>query len=206
MASVFDDLAADWDGNPQRVRLAGDVVRAVIATARPDAGTDALDFGCGTGLVTLGLQPLVRSITGVDSSAGMLAGLEAKAAARGLANVAWRHVDVDAGDAIPGRYHLVVCSMALHHVQGVPAALAAWRAVLLPGGQVCVADLDPEDGSFHGDMAGVHHRGFDRGWLGDRLGEAGFTAATFTTVSAVERPAADGGVRRFPVFLVHARG
>ena len=33
---------------------------------------DALDFGCGTGLVTLKLQPFIHSITGVDGSQGMI--------------------------------------------------------------------------------------------------------------------------------------
>ncbi|MBS1128952.1 MAG: Methyltransferase type 11, partial [Nitrospirae bacterium] len=64
----FDKEAAQWDANPGRVKLAQDVADAMIREVSPAKGQDALDFGCGTGLVTLKLQPLVRSITGVDSS------------------------------------------------------------------------------------------------------------------------------------------
>ncbi len=60
----FDKAAPTWDQEPQRVKLASDVARAIAETAHPDRGMDVLDFGCGTGLLTLQLQPLVRSITG----------------------------------------------------------------------------------------------------------------------------------------------
>ena len=55
-----------------RVKLATDVAGAVSAEVRLAADMDVLDFGCGTGLLALQLQPYVRSITGVDSSQGML--------------------------------------------------------------------------------------------------------------------------------------
>jgi len=64
----FDKEAAKWDENPGRVKLANEVADSIIREAAPSAGMDALDFGCGTGLVTLRIQPLVGSITGADSS------------------------------------------------------------------------------------------------------------------------------------------
>ncbi len=66
----FNKEAAQWDANPGRVKLANEVADAIIREAAPASNMDALDFGCGTGLVTLRLQPLVRTIIGVDSSAG----------------------------------------------------------------------------------------------------------------------------------------
>ena len=52
----FDTAAATWD-KPQRVRLATEVA-AAMATALPlSREWDAMDFGCGTGLVTLSLTP-----------------------------------------------------------------------------------------------------------------------------------------------------
>jgi precorrin-6B methylase 2 len=51
----FDRLAAEWDANPGRVALTQAVVAAIrnAVPLRPDMR--ALDFGAGTGLVTLGL-------------------------------------------------------------------------------------------------------------------------------------------------------
>ncbi len=68
----FDKEAALWDENPGRVKVAKDVAAAILQNVTITADMRALDFGCGTGLVTLQLQPLVKSITGMDSSRGML--------------------------------------------------------------------------------------------------------------------------------------
>jgi predicted TPR repeat methyltransferase len=75
----FDKVAASWD-TPMRVKLATDVAGAVSAEVRLATEMDVLDFGCGTGLLALQLQPYVRSITGVDSSQGMLDVLGSKIA------------------------------------------------------------------------------------------------------------------------------
>src|SRR5512142_3492495 len=96
--------AKQWAAKPGLVKLAGEVADAIIREAAPAAGMDALDFGCGTGLVTLRLAPLVRSITGVDSSPGMLAVLESKVKSQGLANVRTQLVDFGKGERIGGAF------------------------------------------------------------------------------------------------------
>jgi predicted TPR repeat methyltransferase len=45
---------------------------------------EALDYGCGSGLVTLGLQPLAGRITGADGSQEMLQVLSRKVRERGM--------------------------------------------------------------------------------------------------------------------------
>jgi len=52
--------------------------------------------------------------------------------------------------------------MTLHHVPDPAALIVQLSGALLPGGTLAVADLDAEDGSFHGDNTGVLHLGFDR--------------------------------------------
>ena len=56
----FDSRAAQWDNLPRRVALANAVVEAIIQEADPQPTMRMLDYGAGTGLVTLGLLPLVR--------------------------------------------------------------------------------------------------------------------------------------------------
>jgi 2-polyprenyl-3-methyl-5-hydroxy-6-metoxy-1,4-benzoquinol methylase len=200
----FNKEAAEWDANPGRVKLANDVADAVIREAGPTRAMDALDFGCGTGLVTLRLQPLVRSILGADSSEGMLGVLQSKIQSQGITNAKTRHVDFEKGGRIEGEFHLIVSSMTLHHVPGTAPLFRQWRELLLPGGMLCFADLDAEDGSFHGDNTGVFHFGFDREHLKKLLRETGFQDIRDTTATTMMRDT-EAGKRAFPVFLISAK-
>ncbi len=201
----FDKEAAAWDENPGRVRLANDVADAIIREARPTGEMDVLDFGCGTGLVTLRLQPLVKSITGADSSRGMLGVLESKVRSLGLSNVRTQFVDFEKGGSIEDRFHLVMSSMTLHHVKDTAVLFRQWYDLLLPGGLLCAADLDTEDGSFHGNNTGVFHLGFDRERLKTLLITTGFHDVRFVTAATMMRDVAGGGKRSFPVFLIMGR-
>lgn len=100
----FDQDAARWDLNPGRVKAAEEISRAILREIPSTPDLDVLDFGCGTGLITLALQPYVRSITGVDSSQGMLDILNRKISERNLTNVITRHVDLDQGMSFPGHF------------------------------------------------------------------------------------------------------
>ena len=201
----FSKEAATWDDKPGRVKVAHAIAEAIIGAVPITPDMTALDFGCGTGLLTLRLQPLVRSIVGVDSSPGMLSVLEQKVSQQRLTNVCWQCIDFEQGNMPRGRFTLITSAMTLHHVREVEPLLAWFFQALAPGGLLCLADLDTEDGLFHEDNTGVFHFGFDRAWLEQRLTAAGFTGVQAMTATEIEKPAADGVLRRFPVFLLHAQ-
>ena len=199
----FDKEAAGWDEHPTRVQLAQDVASA-IARAVPLAPTmDVLDFGCGTGIVTLQLAPSVASVTGVDSSAGMLEVLSAKINRQGHTNVTTRQLNP--GDEVSGSYDLIVTSMTLHHVADIDAQLTQFFRALKAPGWLCVADLDPEQGEFHDDNTGVFHCGFDRDALRCAFVSAGFADVHDVTAAEVVKPTQQGALRTFSVFLVTGR-
>jgi ubiquinone/menaquinone biosynthesis C-methylase UbiE len=202
----FDKEAASWDENPTRVKLANDVANAIGENIALTSDTDVLDFGCGTGLLTLNLQPRIRSITGVDSSPGMLDVFRAKIAAQKLDNVKAMHIDLDKGDVLSGSYQLIVSCMTLHHVKEISPLLARFSRILVPSGILCIADLDPDDGQFHGaDATGVFHPGFDRAELRKEFIHAGFDDVRDMTAAEVIKPIATGDMRRFTVFLMSGR-
>ncbi|NLV40938.1 MAG: methyltransferase domain-containing protein [Candidatus Hydrogenedentes bacterium] len=200
----FDKEAAAWDDNPVRVKLAEELARALCAAVPLTPDMRVLDFGCGTGLVTLRVAPRVASVTGADTSQGMLDVLTAKAAAAGWVTVFPFLIGPDG--ALPGEtYDLVMSSMALHHVEDIPALLRALHARLAPGGRLCVIDLEPDDGQFHADPAGVFHNGFDRGALRKQLSAAGFKGVAGARVARVTKPGRDGALRTFAIFLMTGR-
>ena len=87
----------------------------------------------------------------------------------------------------------------MHHVPDVDAVLRAFHALLANGGIVAVADLDAEDGSFHGPDEHVH-RGFERADFARRLEAAGFADVAFATPFEIAK-----GDRLYPVFLAVGR-
>jgi len=163
---------------------------------------DVLDFGCGTGLLTLALQPFVCSITGVDSSSGMLEVFETKIKEQHLNNVKANNLDLDKGDALTGSYHLIVSSMTLHHVKNISPLLKQFYAILLPTGCLAIADLDLDDGKFHSNNDGIFHCGFDRAKLSKTFTEAGFNNVQDITAAEIEKETLNNEMRQFTVFLM----
>jgi ubiquinone/menaquinone biosynthesis C-methylase UbiE len=200
----FDEVAASWDDEPRRRKLASDVAQAVMREAGLSRDMDVLDYGCGTGLVTLHLQPHVGTVTGADTSQGMLGVLVRKVREGGLRNVRTALIDPSEDLPVEGKFHMIVSSMTTHHIQDVEALFKKLHHLLLPGGRLCVADLDAEDGSFHNDATGVAHFGFGRGEMESMLNNAGFSGIRDVTAAVIVKDG-DGTARReYPVFLMIA--
>ncbi len=70
--SRFDQESQAWDANPRRVKLSQDIARSILRYVPLSSEMDILDYGCGTGLVSLQVRPKVHSVTGLDNSKGML--------------------------------------------------------------------------------------------------------------------------------------
>ncbi len=201
----FDKEAALWDKNPGRVKLAGDIADAISEEKLLTPAMDVLEFGCGTGLLTLRLHTMVHSITGVDSSLGMLSVFREKIESLGVSNIKTQYMNPAVDNVLEGSYDLVICSMTLHHVKETRPLIDKFFSIMEPDGYLCIADLDPDDGQFHGDNDTVFHNGFDRESLKRTLEEAGFTGIRSRAVATVPKRVSDGGVRSFGVFLMTGR-
>jgi len=196
----FDASAAAWDEEPRRVKLAGEIAAAICKNMPLSAEWDALDFGCGTGLVTLPLSQHLGNIVGLDSSHGMLECLRRKIQAIGCINVQATHCDLEKGELPSGKFHLITSSMTLHHIPEIVPVLQSLRGLLHPGGWIALADLESEDGSFHDDLTGVFHHGFSAEEMLDLLEKAGFSSIAITIVTKVVK-----GDKSFPVLLATAQ-
>jgi ubiquinone/menaquinone biosynthesis C-methylase UbiE len=201
--SHFDDKAREWDANPVFRERALRIAEAIRAEVALNPAMAALDYGCGSGLLSFPLRHELGRITLKDSSPGMLAVLREKIAAQGVGNMTVRQADLTAEPLPDERYDLIYSSMTLHHIPDTRAILGVFHALLNPGGSLCIADLDREDGSFHGAGFDVHP-GFDRDALAALAGSAGFTAVRFRTVFHIDKTQ-DGSKRTYPVFLMTAR-
>jgi len=201
----FDQEAACWDQVPRRVKVAQDIAQSIIQEITLTPDIDVMDFGCGTGLLTFSLQPFVRSITGVDSSQGMLDVFRTKIKEQNLSNVKAEFIDLDNGDVLTGSYHLIVSSMTLHHIKNIAPLLEQFYSILLPSGQLAIADLDLDNGQFHSNNEGVFHFGFDRKELHRMFIDTGFRDVRHLTAAQVKKPVGDDRTRLFSLFLITGR-
>jgi len=197
----FNKDAATWDENPGRVKMANNIANAILEAISLESTMNVLDFGCGTGLLTMRLQPFVSSINAVDSSAGMLEVLNQKIENQNIANITPQHLDIEQGDVLGGIYDLIVCSMTLHHVKETKPLIDQFSKITAANGYLCIADLDPDQGLFHGNNEGVFHFGFNRDEIRKTLEEAGFGHIEFRTAAEIVR-FIPGGMRPFTIFLV----
>jgi SAM-dependent methyltransferase len=198
MTQRFDQEAATWDENPRRVRLAKTVAETIAKQVPLSRSLEVLDFGCGTGLLTMNLRSLVGTITGADTSPGMLGELRQKVQSQD--NVELFLLTQEDGCGLKGTYDLIVSSMTLHHVRELAPLFRSFRDHLRTGGKVALADLDAEDGTFHEKADDVFHLGFERKEFKAVLAEAGFVDLNDVTAFEIRRNSRD-----YPIFLVTGR-
>lgn len=203
-ARDFDKEAKSWDDKPERVKMAQDVFAAMNRQINFSQDMNILDFGCGTGLLTLAVAPLVCEITGADSSREMIKVLVEKAAEQNKNNVNAVSWDAKYLDDLPGQYHGIISSMVFHHVENIKGLLGVFYKHIMPGGFVALADLDLDDGEFHQDKTGVFHNGFSREGLSDELAFAGFIPMSVITAAYIDKPSQEK-TRRFSIFLITAK-
>jgi tRNA (cmo5U34)-methyltransferase len=205
MPSRFDEVAQQWDNNPTRVDLARAVGEAIGRALPIQQHWRALDYGAGTGLLTLNLEPLVASIVALDSSVGMLEKLSQKLAAARIDNVRAQLWNLEEQPFPEDGFDLIASSMTLHHLRNVPLVFSRLTALLKPGGWLAVADLDSEDGTFHSAMDDVFHRGFERNRIAEWLGDCGLSSVKLSNAHSITKPASTGELRTYGVFLAVGR-
>lgn len=198
----FDTASMTWDENPQRAELARHVAAAILQRAPLNPNSDIMDYGAGTGLVTLELQPYVRSITAVDRSQGMLSVLTDKIREKNITNVVTKQLDFEDEDDLDICFEAIVSSMTLHHIDDVGTLIKRFYELLLPEGYLCIADLDLDDGGFHSDQTGVMHFGFDREKMTQLFQNAGFHSVSIETAVNFTKHVEGKGKREFSIFLI----
>jgi ubiquinone/menaquinone biosynthesis C-methylase UbiE len=200
----FDERAKDWDSDPKKVHRAKTVAEAIRNAIPLTTDMSALEYGCGTGLLSFALQSELGQITLADTSLGMLNVLTEKIAASGVTNMTPLRLDLSV-DPIPAQpFDLTYSLMTLHHIDDAKGILKKFHALLKPGGWLCVSDLDKEDGSFHTDGTTDVHLGFERSELQKWVEETGFAGVKFSTAYEIKKDI-DGVEKTFPVFLLTAR-
>ena len=158
----FDRLAAEWwdpEGefiqlhrlNPVRIAYIRDHLCAALGrdagAINPLAGLDALDVGCGGGLLAEPLARLGARVTALDASGEAIV-VARRHAEQSALDIDYRHMTAEQLAATKVQFDLVVSSETVEHVADVPTFLAALARLSRPGGGIAMTTLNRTARSF----------------------------------------------------------
>lgn len=111
----------------------------VVLDAVPEGCAEALDVGCGDGLLARKLAMKAGSVTAVDRSPAMIR--TARDQTQGLANVRLLEADyLDDPRLVEGAYDFVTAVATVHHAD-FEEAIRRLQRLLAPGGRLMIVGL-----------------------------------------------------------------
>jgi 2-polyprenyl-3-methyl-5-hydroxy-6-metoxy-1,4-benzoquinol methylase len=197
----FDIKAAGWDLNPMHIERAEAIARQILGIIPLRPWMTALEFGAGTGLTSFLIKDQLKEITMMDSSSEMVRIMNEKIEAVQANNLKAIYFDLEKNVWPNGKFDLIISQMVLHHVDDIESIIKKFFLMLNPGGYMAIADLYPEDGSFHGDDF-TGHRGFDVEILSNRIRNSGFTNISHRKCFVINKKISDSETKQFEVFLL----
>ena len=165
MKHDFNNKAETFD-SPKNIFLANLVCQAVEKQVDVLSDKEILDFGGGTGLLSLPLAKQAKSLTLVDISEKMLEQARLKAERQEIKNIHFLEQDL-LKTPLEQEFDLIVVCRVLHHMPDLDAALSLFHQHLRENGQLLIADFTKIE---------ANHHGFDLAELENKLIEHGFSS------------------------------
>lgn len=172
----FNIEAINWD-NDRRIKRSKIIADEIIKSIPINKDYRALEFGCGTGLISFNLKDKFGHITLIDTSEGMVKKLNSKILDLKVRNMAAINMDINGNNELKGqKFNVVYTSMVLHHIIDTRTTLKNLHDLILDNGYLCIIELTEDDGNFHraeADFKG--HNGFNQNELKELLEYVGFS-------------------------------
>ena len=165
MKHDFNHKAETFD-SPKNIFLANLVCQAVEKQIDLLLDKEILDFGGGTGLLTLPLAKQAKSVTLVDISEKMLEQARLKAEQQDIKNIQFLEQDL-LKNPLEQEFDLIVVCRVLHHMPDLDAALSLFHQYLKEDGRLLIADFTKTE---------ANHHGFELTELEKQLIENGFSS------------------------------
>ena len=169
----FDLKAAGWDQNPMHWDRSAAIVKELLKQVPVRKEMTALEYGAGTGITSFLLKDHFREITMMDSSSEMVKVMQEKIKVTNSQNLKPLLFNLEKEEWKGESFNLLITQMVLHHVNDLDNIYRKFYEMIKPCGYLAIADLYPEDGSFHGEGF-EGHNGFDTNILADKLRRHGF--------------------------------
>ncbi len=195
----FDIKALTWDNNPLFVERSKHIADKIREHVPLNKKMEGFEYGCGTGLISFNLLPYLKTITLADSSDGMLEVLKQKIQKHNVSSMSVLKTDLMVDEIPEKKFDIIYTAITLHHITDIETILKRFYTMLKKSAFLCIADLDEEDGSFHGpDFTG--HKGFNREEMKKLFKETGFKNIKVDTCYVIHRDKDQN--KGYPVFLM----
>lgn len=166
--NLFDQLSHKYD-TKERFELAKIIQNEIRPDIVEHTNKSLLDYGCGTGLVSLDFSKEVKSLILADASSEMLQLTKQKIEQLGLTNATTIQLDLIKEDT-DIKVDTIITSLVLLHVPDTSLLLEKLYASLNEGGQLIIVDFDLNEKINDPRV----HNGFDQDKLTALLEQTGF--------------------------------
>lgn len=176
MEHHFNHKAESFD-SPKNIFIA-DLIRQEMEKQIVDfSDKRILDFGGGTGLVTLPLAAQSKSVMLVDISDKMLDQARLKVEKQAIDNVHLLQQDL-MSTPLNQLFDIILVSRVLHHMSNIEETLNVFRNHLADDGQLFIADFVKTD---------VNHHGFHLADLEGKLSQSGFSSVQSQIIYSADK-------------------
>jgi 2-polyprenyl-3-methyl-5-hydroxy-6-metoxy-1,4-benzoquinol methylase len=185
----FDLKATDWDENPMHHARSEAIAKEMIRLLPLNNGMCALEFGSGTGILSFLLKDRLKEIILIEAT--------------GVKNLKPIVFDLEHEIYSAKSFDLIFTQMVLHHVNDIENIFDKFHNMLNPDGFIAIADLYPEDGSFHGEGF-TGHNGFNIEELSLTLKKCDFNVISSKQCFVINRKISENVTNQYSVFLLIA--
>ncbi|MDT2683954.1 class I SAM-dependent methyltransferase [Enterococcus gallinarum] len=175
MSEIFNKMADHYD-TPPRIAIAEKITAAVRPQLMNAREQILIDYGGGTGLVSLPLAPLVKQLQIWDTAEGMLAIVDQKVTQQGLTNVSGSLHDLTK-ESIHEEADIVLLSLVMLHIPDTEHLLQQLYQLLKPGGRLFIVDFNKNQSVSHPKV----HNGFEQDTLLQLAESVGFDSVSYET-------------------------
>ena len=154
--NVFDQIANKYD-SPKQQALANVIRQAIEKEWGDQSDKRVLDFGCGTGLISLPLAHQVKELLLVDVSTEMVKVTQEKVTQQQLTNATVWNADF-LQQRPTFKVDTILVSLVLLHVPQTEEILACLADMLAEHGQLIIVDFDKNPLVYHERV----HNGFEQ--------------------------------------------
>jgi ubiquinone/menaquinone biosynthesis C-methylase UbiE len=176
------EMIADVYDTPERIEIAkasADAIREYLVDSKEK---NAIDFGCGTGLVGMNLLNDFSSVLFLDTSQNMIHQIKQKISDSNIQNADTLCFDFEKDSLSDLKVDYIFMVQVLLHISDVELVLSRLYQVLKEGGHLLIVDFDQNEKV----VSEMVHSGFDQAELTDcmtKIGYKGIQSRTFYTGS-----------------------